>query len=233
MQTAKLLLVEDDKNQSFLISTHLNSSGLQCDLAMDGEEALRLFEENTYSLCIIDIMLPKLDGLSLAKKIGSINKSTPFIFLTARNLKSDKMSGYENGCEDYITKPFDIDLLVYKINVVLKRSNGATPKSTHEMMVCDLILNTLEKTLSYKNQSYTLTTKETSLIRLIFEKFDEVVSRRELMIETWGNDDFFTSKSLDVHLTRIRKFLHKSDSLRLMNIHGVGYKLIKNKSTNE
>lgn len=222
---SKLLIVEDDKNQGFLLSSHLESAGFQIDLASDGEEGYNLFKKRNYDLCIFDIMMPRMDGLSLVKKIKNLNQSTPFIFLSARNLKSDKMTGYEMGCEDYITKPFDVDLLVHKINVILKRTTGKRQTKDLMLNAGKLELKAQERTIYFDQTPYVLTQKETTLLTLFFKNLNTVISRKKLMIETWGNDDFFTSKSMDVHLTRVRKILKLDSTLKLVNIHGYGYKL--------
>lgn len=229
----KLLVVEDDKNLGFLLSTQLKNKGFDVHLAKDGMEGLKMFNENIYDLCILDIMLPKLDGLSLAKEIRKLNEVIPFVFLTARNLKSDKIVGYEIGCDDYLTKPFDIDELIFKINVIIKRTGTGKVKQENIFTVGSLTLSVLERSVSKDSERISLSLKEATLLKLLFENVNEVVSRKVLMIEAWGNDDFFTSKSLDVHLTKIRKVLSLDESLKLLNIHGFGYKLVDNLKGNQ
>ena len=225
-ESKKILIVEDDKNLGFLLSTQLKANGFEVSLAMDGVSGLESFNSSLFDLCILDIMLPKRDGLSLAKEIREINSTIPFVFLTARNLKSDKITGYELGCDDYITKPFDMDELVYKINAILKRSsNIASVPQNNELQVGLLNLKVLERLVSINQKQITLSQKETVLLQLFFENPNEVISRKKLMLEAWGNDDYFTSKSLDVYLTKIRKVLGHGINLKLTNIHGYGYML--------
>lgn len=222
----KLLVVEDDKNLSFLLSSQLKGKGFIVDLAMNGEEGLSMFNNSSYDLCILDIMMPKMDGLSLAKEIRKVDEMIPFIFLTARNLKSDKSTGYDLGCDDYITKPFDIDEIAFKINAILKRVGGDKNGSTSELVAGSLTFKHLERSvIDQKGKPHVLSHKESILLKLFIDNLNEVIPRKTLLMEAWGNDDFFTSKSLDVYLTKIRKILSLDPKLKLKNIHGYGYML--------
>lgn len=222
----KLLVVEDDKNLGFLLSKQLTKNGFDVDLAIDGLLGLEMLKQSTYDLCIIDVMMPKMDGLSMAKEIRSNYADIPFVFLTARNLKSDKITGYKLGCDDYITKPFDMDELIYKIHAILNRLNKSTNiEAKKELQVGLLKLHITERFITNDSVQNSLSHKETILLKCFFENANQVVSRKMLMMEAWGNDDYFTSKSLDVYLTKIRKVLGLDERIKLTNIHGFGYML--------
>lgn len=226
IDSSNILVVEDDKNTGFLLEKRLREEGFDVTLCKDGDAGLQAFRNNGYNLCVLDIMLPSKDGLELGKDIHSINPETPIIFLTARSLKQDKILGYKNGCDDYITKPFDIDELMFKIHAILKRSSKSRPAS-NKLTVSGLTLLKDERLLISDNKTANVSHKEMLLLELFFNHFNEVVPRKHLLMTAWGNDDYFSSKILDVYLTKIRKFLKMDGSLKLQNIHGHGYKLIR------
>lgn len=221
-----ILIVEDDKNTGILLRKHLEAEGFKISLCVDGAKGLKCFEEEAFELCILDIMLPSIDGLELAETIRKIDQHIPIIFLTARNLKSDKVQGYKNGCDDYITKPFDIDELLMKIQAMVRRINPVKEVPS-EIKVSDLCLLTNERLLLSGNKKIRLSHKEMLLLEQFFTHFNTVVSRSDLLINCWGNDDYFSSNILNVYLTKIRKLIREDDSLILQNIHGHGYKLSK------
>lgn len=221
-----ILVVEDDKNTGILLRKHLEAEGFQIKLCVDGAKGLKCFEEEIFELCILDIMLPSMDGLKLAETIRKNDLQVPIIFLTARNLKSDKVQGYNNGCDDYITKPFDIDELILKIHAMLRRVNTVKEVSK-EIKVSDLCLLTSERLLVSTNKKTKLSHKEMLLLEQFFTHFNTVVSRSDLLINCWGNDDYFSSNILNVYLTKIRKLIREDNTLELQNIHGYGYKLCK------
>lgn len=220
-----ILIVEDDPNTGFLVKKHLVREGFDVCLCDNGEAGLKAFKQQNFSLCILDVMLPTKDGLELSKDIHSLDPEMPFIFLTARNLKSDKISGYKNGCDDYVTKPFDIDELVFKIRAILKRSSKIS-SSNQKISVSDLTLLKDERLLVSKDKSVSVSHKEFLLLELFFTNSNTVIPRSNLLLRCWGNDDYFSSKILDVYLTKIRKVLKMDNKLKLQNIHGHGYKLV-------
>ena len=222
----KILIVEDDKNAGFLLKRHLTNLNFGVMLCVDGEAGMQAFKKDKYDLCILDIMLPKKDGIMLAKEIREFDEQTPFVFLTARNLKSDKITGYNVGCDDYISKPFDIDEFVFKINVILRRTFFKQTVLPNEITVASFVLKTNSRILQTKDKTINLSNKEALLLELFFKNINKVVSRSEIMREVWGNDDFFTSKNLDVYLTKLRKILHSDSKIKLLNVYGFGYKLV-------
>ena len=222
-----ILLVEDDKNLGFLLSKQLEQNGYSVDLCEDGEKGWTRFNESYYDICILDIMMPKLDGLSLIKKIREINVQVPVVFLTARNLTVDKAQAYTSGADDYVTKPFDIQELLFKIKAILRRTGGHLDNKETEFTIGALKLNTKDRSLTEGEGSVSLSQKECDLLEIFFSNLNEAVPRSFILKKAWGNDDYFSSKSMDVYLTKIRKLLKPEESLKLQNIHGFGYKLIQ------
>ncbi len=220
-----ILIVEDDKNTGFLLEKRLAEEGFEVTLCDDGLKGLKAFRSGRFNLCVLDIMLPSKDGLELGRDIHLINSEMPIIFLTARTLKSDKILGYQGGCDDYITKPFDIDELLFKIHAILKRSTRFKTIQ-QKITVSKLTLLTDERLIISGDKRTSVSHKEYLLIEFFFSHPDEVIPRKELLMHCWGNDDYFSSKILDVYLTKVRKILRLDDKLKLQNIHGHGYKLV-------
>ncbi len=222
----KILIVEDDKNTGFLLQNRLQEEGFEVLLCTNGIEAERIIMNQNFSLCILDIMIPSKDGLELSKDIRMKNNQVPIIFLTARNLKSDIVQGYKNGCDDYLTKPFDIDELVLKIHAIIRRT-GTKHIEPSELKVSKLSLIKEEHILVSDKEQKNISHKEMLILELFFRNFDQVITRRSILIACWGNDDYFSSNILNVYLTKIRKLIKADEDLVLHNIHGHGYKLTK------
>lgn len=225
---ARILLVEDDKNSSLLLKSNLLSSGYEVSHSGDGESALIKFGESKYDLCLLDIMLPKMDGLSLAREIRKKDKTTPFIFLSARGLPEDRVEGLRIGGEDYITKPFHLEELLLRIKIVLKRRDFENEKKATKIEVGDIQLKIIERELLCGERVIKLSSKETALFELFFENRESIIPRSEILKFVWGRDDYFTSKSLDVYLTKIRKILLEFNCAELYNIRGYGYRFCLN-----
>lgn len=223
-----ILLVEDDINMTYLLEESLNSKGYKLTIANDGKTGLRKFREQDYDLCIIDIMLPKMDGFELVSKIRAINTSVAIIFLTSKTMESDKIKGFKIGCDDYITKPFSLMELDYRIQAVLKRTNKlpvTTAVTAFKIGKLDFYYDTRVLRLP-DNSEKKLTKKESDILKLFCERKNTLVSRSFLMNHVWGNDDYFISKSMDVYLTRIRNLLKDDTNVELLNVYGSGYQLI-------
>ena len=227
--TISILLVEDDKNMGFLLLENLRSAGYNVTLCKDGEEGLDEYFKKSYNLCLLDIMMPKKDGLTLAKAIREKDFNIPIIFLTARTMDMDKIAGFKAGCDDYVTKPFNIEELLLRIKALLKRplSNSADTVTSSVLCFGNTTFNTIDRTICLKNNTEKLSTREAGLVKILVEHKNEVVSRNDIMQAVWQRDDYFTSKNLDVYLTKIRKIFHLDEKLELQNIHGFGYKLIE------
>lgn len=223
-----ILLVEDDKNSGYLIQRNLVQAGYEVILAKDGEAALQHFSASAVDLCILDIMLPKKDGLTVAREIKKQEPCVPFIFLSARTLDEDKIEGFKTGCDDYITKPFNLEELLLRIKVVLKRNQPENMSSEirEPVTIGNAIFDLQERTLGIGKEKLNLSSKEADLFKVLLLNRNDVLSRSQILTQVWGKDDYYASKSLDVYLTRIRKMMKKIEGAELQNIHGYGYKFL-------
>lgn len=235
---ARILLVEDDPNLSMVLKDYLEILFYETTLCDDGEEALETFKHNSYDLCILDIMLPKKDGFTLAREIRKINKDIPIIFLTAKVLKEDRIKGFQIGCDDYITKPFSTEELSLRIDAILRRTTKKTNFPVIEESEKFILgIFTFDYSnmvlLSPKNEQY-LTRKEADLLKLLCLNKNKLVHREIALKSIWGGSDYFTGRSMDVFITRLRKYLKEDTSISITNIHGSGFKLdIKENDNNQ
>jgi two-component system, OmpR family, response regulator VicR len=224
MNKGKILLVEDDTNLAFVIKDNLEINGFLVTLALDGEIAFTEFKKGKFDLCILDIMLPKKDGFTLAEEIRKKDQQIPILFLTAKGMKEDKIRAFKIGADDYITKPFSIEELLLRIEVFLKRSRGVD--YNHNLFeIGSYTFNYHNLSLTYENKSVSLTQKEADVLRLFCLHKDSLLKREEILTTVWGNDDYFTGRSLDVFITKIRKYLKDDKSILIQNVHGVGFKM--------
>ncbi|VAX28879.1 Transcriptional regulatory protein rprY [hydrothermal vent metagenome] len=224
---AKILLVEDDPNLGGLIKEFLIVKGYDVDLAQDGEEGLKKYNSEKFDICILDIMLPKMDGFTLAREIRSVDKMIPIIFLTAKSQHEDKIEGFKIGGDDYITKPFSMEELLYRIDAILRRvGNSEKDNSQHPVKIGKLEYDFNKRTLSFDGEKIKLTTKENELLNLLVMKRGETVSRSEALIKIWRSDNYFNSRSMDVYITKLRAHLKADNSIEIINVHGEGFKLI-------
>ena len=222
---AHLLYVEDDESLSFVTRDNLELQGYKVSYCPDGKKAQAAFEPGKYDLCILDVMLPEIDGFTLAQHIRSIDAQVPIIFLTAKSLKEDKIHGLRLGADDYITKPFSIEELILKIEVFLKRSQRVLPETVKEVYkVGKYKFNHNDLHLANGNFDKTLTQKEADLLKFFIENKNEVLKRSHILESLWGENDYFMGRSLDVFISRLRKYLKEDPSLKIENIHGVGFK---------
>ncbi len=224
----KLLYVEDDLTLSFVTRDNLQLYGYTIDYCEDGVEGLHLFNTNKYDLCILDVMLPRMDGYELAMKIRKKNQDIPIIFLTAKSRREDKIHGLRIGADDYITKPFSIEELVLKIEVFLRRS-GIRKKADELTGECELGLFTFDignHILIAPEHKKQLTHREAQLLAAFCKNPDTIIKRDDLLMQIWGDDHYFASRSLDVFISRLRKYIKSDPQLKIENIHNVGYRLI-------
>ncbi len=224
----RILLVEDDYNLGLLLQESLGLQGFEVTLCRDGEEALRIFLRKSFDLCLIDVMLPKKDGFALGRDIRRIRPEVPFVFLTAKSLKEDRVEGLKIGGDDYITKPFNLEELVLRLRAVLRRGGfGAQDTPEPRSFVLGLFaFDYEERTLTLKNRTRKLTTKEAELLRLLALHANTVLERRLALQLVWDGDSVFNARSMDVFISRLRKYLAGDPHLEIVNIHGRGYKLI-------
>ena len=221
-----ILLAEDDINLGFVIADQLRSEGYQVSLATDGVEALKRFNEQAYRLCVFDVMMPKKDGFTLAKDIRKINSDIPILFLTAKSMTEDKIEGFNAGGDDYLTKPFSVEELNLRIKSLLKRVNIRTEIPEEKVFnVANFVFDTENLTLTLDGKVQSLTKKEAQILKLLFKFKNQVLPREVILNTVWGQDDYFVGRSLDVFITKLRKYLKADESIVILNIHGVGFKL--------
>jgi len=225
----KLLLAEDDENLGLLLKEYLIAKGYDTDLFPDGELAYKGFSKNqSYNLCILDIMMPKKDGLSLAKDIRLLNMDIPLIFLTAKNMKEDVLEGFKIGADDYITKPFSMEELIFRIEAILRRVSQDS--NSHEDAVYKLGIYTFDSRKQIlsggEEGDVKLTTKEAELLRLLCNNANKVLERNFALKTIWIDDNYFNARSMDVYITKLRKHLKDDPKIEIINVHGKGYKLI-------
>ena len=219
----KILLVEDDLNLGYLLVDFLETNNFEVKLFRDGYSGYKGFESSKYDFCLLDIMLPKLDGFSLTEKIRTINKQIPIIMLTAKSMKEDKLKGYSLGIDDYVTKPFDEDELLCKIKAILMRVYDDSDIECSNYCIGEYTLNCTNQSLSFKKTKKRLTLKETEVLQILSKNKNEIVKRSNILLKVWGNDDYFTGRSLDVFITKLRKYLKNDKMVKIENIPTVGY----------
>jgi DNA-binding response OmpR family regulator len=222
----KVILAEDDENLGLLLREYLIAKGYDTDLYPDGEAAYKGFQKNQYELCIFDIMMPKKDGFTLAKEIRMINTEIPIIFLTAKNMKDDVIEGFRIGADDYMTKPFSMEELIFRIEAILRRIGGEGDSAQTVFKLGKLTFDSRKQTLSDASESTKLTTKESELLRLLCVNANKVLERNFALKTIWVDDNYFNARSMDVYITKLRKHLKDEEGLEIINVHGKGYKLI-------
>lgn len=226
MGKIKVLLAEDDVNLGSLLEQYLNAKGYATDLYTDGEKGYTGFTTKEYDLCILDVMMPKKDGFELAQDIKAVKPQIPVIFLTAKALKEDVLEGLKIGADDYITKPFNMEELIFRIEAVLRRISGMSnsDKSIFELGIFSFDSN--KQMLSVDSKITKLTTKESELLKMLCENKNDILERNFALKAIWRDDNYFNARSMDVYITKLRKHLKEDPRIEIMNIHGKGYKLI-------
>jgi len=229
----RILLVEDDPNLGLLLQDYLQLKGkFDVVLSVDGDEGLRAFTKQDFDLCILDVMMPKKDGFTLGKEIRKINEHIPIIFATAKAMMEDKASAYQLGGDDYITKPFRIEELLLRINALLKRvqskdgAEQAAPQTTFN--IGEYLFDYTTQLIHFKGQQQKLSTKEAELLKLLCLKRNAVLTREEALLSIWHDDNYFNGRSMDVFLSKLRKYLREDPKVEILNVHGKGYKLLVN-----
>jgi len=222
-----ILLVEDDPNLGGLLKEFLLVKNYSVVLACDGMEGLRSFNSEKFDICILDVMLPQMDGFSLAKEIRKVNKSIPIIFLTAKSQHEDKIEGFKIGADDYITKPFSMEELLYRISAILKRVDGISDEIRDKNVdIGKYSYNFFKRSLIINNKVIKLTSKENQLLNLLVMSKGDIVTRTEALIKIWKSDSYFNSRSMDVYITKLRTHLKNDEKIEIVNVHGEGFKLI-------
>ena len=231
MEKRNILLVEDDFNLGIVVQDFLNLEGYTVHLCRDGKEGLQKFNKNKYDVCLLDVMLPEKDGYEIAEDIRKVDKEIPIIFLTAKSNPEDKVKGFKAGGDDYITKPFNREEFLLRIKAILRRANNETDEDENEGIISlgsyELDFQNLK--LSHKEENKKLTKRETAILKLLSENRNRVIERSLVLNMIWGDDNYFNGRSLDVFITKLRKYLKYDEGIQINNIHGVGFKLELNK----
>lgn len=225
----RILLVEDDLNFGAVLKSYLELNDFELIWVSDGAKAGEVFRQDKFNLVLLDVMLPNIDGFSIAREIRASEKQVPIIFITAKTLREDIVMGYKTGADDYITKPFDSEILLYKIKAVLNRHNhnGFREKDTTELglFIFDFRSRSLTNTKLGKKQS--LTPKESELLKMLLEKEGELLLKVDALNKIWGDANYFTTRSMDVYITKLRKHLSADPTIQIVTMHGDGYRLVK------
>jgi DNA-binding response OmpR family regulator len=220
----RILLVEDDLNLGLVIADHLKTQGYEVISAEDGAEGLVKFNEEQFNLCILDVMLPVLDGFSLAQDIRKINKDIPILFLTAKSMTEDKIKGFESGGDDYLTKPFSIQEFELRVKALLRRSRLELVTEEMTYAIGAYRYDVENQVLNINQSHKTLTKKEAQILKILFKHKNQVISREIILKGVWGQDDYFVGRSLDVFITKLRKYFAEDERIVISNLHGVGFK---------
>ena len=222
----KILLVEDDTSLGFIISDQLKSDGYDVTLCTDGAEGFQRFNEEKFHLCIFDVMMPKKDGFTLSKDIRQINDQIPILFLTAKSNDEDKVEGFRSGGDDYLTKPFNVEELQLRVAALLRRVNIEPEEKEKDLYnIGDYTFDTINFELKHKNFEKVLTKKEAQILKMLCKLMNQVVAREVILTAVWGQDDYFVGRSLDVFITKLRKYLKEDERISINNVHGIGFKL--------
>lgn len=222
----KIMLCEDDENLGMLLREYLQAKGYDTELCTDGEIGYKTFMKEKFDLCVLDVMMPKKDGFSLAKDIRQSNQEVPIIFLTAKTLKEDILEGFKIGADDYLTKPFSMEELTFRIEAVLRRVKGKKNRDRTFFKIGSFTFDSQKQILARGDQQTKLTTKESELLSLLCVHANEILQRDFALKTIWIDDNYFNARSMDVYITKLRKHLKGDENVEIINIHGKGYKLI-------
>lgn len=224
----KLLLVEDDPNLGNLLAEYLRAKGYETELRTDGQQGWLAYQKGGFDLLILDVMMPLKDGFTLAADIRKKDAGTPIIFLTAKSMKQDTLQGFRSGADDYITKPFGMEELLLRVGAVLRRTKGAVPKAEEpeHYHIGATVFEPRKQLLRTPVGERRLTTKESELLRLLCARKNDVLERSKALLEVWGNDSYFSGRSMDVYIAKLRKYLREDPAIEIINIHGRGFRLV-------
>jgi DNA-binding response OmpR family regulator len=222
----KILLAEDDKNLGVMLKNYLTAKSFETDLFEDGEKALNGFNKSRYDLCILDVMMPVMDGFMLASEIRKANTDVPIIFLTARSMNNDVLKGFKLGGDDYITKPFNMDELLFRIEAILRRVKTKEPITTQIYTLGKYTFDSQKQVLYDDRISHKLTTRETELLKMLCENANRILERDYTLKTIWEDDNYFNARSMDVYITKLRKYFKDEPAVEILNVHGKGFKLI-------
>ena len=222
----RVLLAEDDENLGSLLQEYLQAKNFETDWVTNGVKAFRYFEQYHYDLCIFDVMMPVKDGFSLATDVRVMNSKIPIIFLTAKSMKNDVLEGFSRGADDYITKPFSMEELLFRIEAILRRTKGKMGEEKNTWEIGAYFFDVKKQQLVFEEKIQKLTTKETDLLKLLCNNMNEVLERNFALKAIWIDDNYFNARSMDVYITKLRKYLKEDPRVQIINVHGKGYKLV-------
>ena len=225
-QMPRILYVEDDETLSFITKDHLELKGYEVIHCSDGAEGLEAFKHGEFDICVLDVMLPRMDGFTLATEIRKRDRDIPILFLTAKSLKDDRLEGLRLGGDDYITKPFSIEELILRIEVFLKRNKVQNEVPSRQYPLGSLMFDYNNLTLTNGSHVVNLTQREADLLKYLSENANRVIKRSDILLSVWGEDDYFLGRSLDVFISRLRKYLKPDERISVENVHGVGFRFI-------
>ena len=227
----KVLLAEDDTNLGNLLKTYLEAKGFPTQLCINGQIAFDAFKINDFNFCIVDVMMPIKDGFSLVKDIRKLDKKVPIMFLTAKNMQEDKLKGFQIGADDYITKPFSMEELLMRMEAILRRTQDAEKQNPIDNFytIGKYYFDYNRQILTFDGKDQKLTSKETELLMVLCQSANEVVDRSIALNKIWKDDSYFNARSMDVYITKLRKYLKEDPQIELLNVHGVGFKLLMNR----
>lgn len=227
MDKMKILLAEDDPNLGKILKTYLEAKNFEVDLFANGELALLGFHKNSnYEMLVLDVMMPVMDGFTLAANVRKLDKSIPILFLTAKSMEDDKLKGFEIGADDYITKPFNMELLLARMNAILRRSISGGDEDKNEYQIGKYVFNYEHQKLVCCDIEQKLTSKESELLKMLCIHENETMDRKVALNKIWKDDSYFNARSMDVYITKLRKYFKKDESIKIINVHGVGFKLL-------
>lgn len=220
-----IFLVEDDLSFGAVLKSYLEINDFDVDWVDDGQHALSQFKKSDYEICILDVMLPHIDGFTIAAEIRKINTEIPILFLTAKNLREDVLKGYKTGADDYITKPFDTEVLIFKLKAILKRHSNNPQKESDFYQIGSYFFDFKLRTIEHDLSKQKLSPKEAELLKMLCDNQNELLPRETALKKIWGDDGYFTARSMDVYLTKLRKLFAEDSSVEIRNIHGSGFML--------
>lgn len=221
----RILLVEDEENFGSLLQNYLQLSSYEVEWVKDGAQGYSAFSKGRFDICIFDVMMPHMDGFTLTEKVRAKDQTTPILFLTARNMKEDMIRGYKLGADDYLNKPFDIEILLLKLDAIVQRNSNGTPLLPELVVLGDYSYETHTRLLSHPEETRKLSPKEGALMQLLCEHLNQVTPREKALKQIWGEDSYFTTRSMDVYITKLRKYLCHDETLSITNVHSSGYML--------
>lgn len=232
-----ILLLEDDPNLGFILQEHLQMNGFEVTLHTNGEEGSKAVARRSFTLCLVDVMMPKKDGMTFVREFRQKDQTTPVIFLTARSLKEDRIEGFRVGADDYVTKPFSMEELLLRISAVLKRTDRSTAevptkaKRSSRLSIGRYVLDPVVQSLTHGKKVQTLTAKEAVVLEMLAGRLNEVVERDTLLENAWGDTSYHAGRSLDVFVSKMRKYFAAGSGIEILNVRGEGYKLVVKKNS--